>query len=518
MRLLAAAAALALVGCGVEAPKPWAKMRVVSSEQELRPTDVNSGQQFAFSAGEIVESYNSLDGGFKVHFTRSGKDAVLAGDADDSGVPDFVEQVAVVYDDVDRFYGGMGYRHPLSDQGQTDNGGDGRFDIYLVDFATNADGAFEIDNCVGAGNTCYGYVSQENDFAGYPYPTPVIGTITLGSHEYFHAIQSAYDESQGVVIQEGTAVLGEEQYDPTLDDFEGFIYGYLKQMDRPLDQPPPGPVPEFAYGSAIWWRYLTEKFDVATTRKLWEHCVVGAGYPSEPGDLAAPHWMVQQDAMLQTEYGSSFAQAFREFTVWNLFVGAAADASHYSNGAHYPLPLMTQAPTPYVSPKLLVFHASAQYFVTTPGAGMFGAQLASTDPAQTAGLDLLLAVRHAGKITATATSADVRAPTMLATAAGDDPIAIVVDAERSGGAYQPHLCLGAASDLAACAAANDPDGGVSDAGMPDAGQPDAGPVDAGIEPSLEIVPLTLGKATGCNAFGGAPLVFLLLLALRRLRG
>ena len=221
MKRFVLALALSALGCG-DGPTR-APPHVTSKAQAIRPTDPNSGLQFAYSPGEIVEAYDSVDGGFKVHFTRSGKDKVLPGDANDSGIPDFVEQVANVYDDVDHFYAAMGFRHPLSDQGQPDNGGDGRFDVYLIDFATSADGAFAPDACPGDGSTCYGYVSQENDFIGYPYPTPVIGTITLGSHEYFHAIQSAYDWRQGVVVQEGTAVLGEEEYDPALDDFEGFI-------------------------------------------------------------------------------------------------------------------------------------------------------------------------------------------------------------------------------------------------------------------------------------------------------
>jgi hypothetical protein len=225
--------------------------------------------------------------------------------------------------------------------------------------------------------------------------------------------------------------------------------------------------------------------------------------------------MIQQDAMLKTDYGSSFAAAFREFTLWNLYVGAAADASHYANGAAYPLPAMTQSLLPYTSPKLLVFHASAQYFLTPAGANtQVGALLASADPTQTDGLDLLLAVRHNGKIAATLTSPDVRAAALLPTASGDDVIAIVVDAERTQGvAHQPYLCIGSAADLTACASAIDPDAGVPDAGQPDAGAPDSGTPDGGA--ALEVVPLAIGKAAGCDAFGGAPSLILLAMSLRR---
>jgi hypothetical protein len=117
-----------------------------------------------------VETHGSASGHFLVHFTKAGTHAVPPADVDASGVPDFVEEVATVYDEVyQRYHVDLGFRTPVSDEGiPIDNGGDGRFDVYLVDFAGVGDGVFRTDGC-GAENpeVCAGYMVQENDYAGY---------------------------------------------------------------------------------------------------------------------------------------------------------------------------------------------------------------------------------------------------------------------------------------------------------------------------------------------------------------
>ncbi len=257
-------------------------------------------------------------------------------------------------------------------------------------------------------------------------------------------------------------------------------------------------MPAFAYGSAIWFRFLEERYERDAIHKLWSHCVLGQGYASEPGDLATPHWMIQQDAMLQTEYGSSFREGFRDFSTWNLYVGAAADAQHYREGANYPLPSIHAESLPFNSGPLLVFHASTQYYRTSVGARtQAGASLVSLDPADTDGLDLVVAVNRGGHIASTLTAADVRAATTVPVQSGDQLIAIVVDGERAGGAKAPVLCMGDPSELQACSEQVVPDAGMTDGGV-DGGMMGS---DGGVP--LEVVPFELGKASGCSATGGA---------------
>src|SRR4051812_41065572 len=133
-------AALVLgAGCGAEDPVP-STLQVPGAFPEVRPDTPGNVLQFNFDPAEVVETASSPSGKILVHFTRNGPNAVPAKDSDMSGLPDFVEEVANVYDEVLAYYESIGFRAPQTDESLPDNGGDGKFDVYLVDFAGIGDG------------------------------------------------------------------------------------------------------------------------------------------------------------------------------------------------------------------------------------------------------------------------------------------------------------------------------------------------------------------------------------------
>ena len=98
-RVLGFGAVLVLAaGCGEIAPEPVVEVPV-SFAQALRPDDPLNGDLHTFDLTEVVETFDSPGGSFKVHFTRNGNNEVPSDDADGSGVPDFVEEVAAAYDE-----------------------------------------------------------------------------------------------------------------------------------------------------------------------------------------------------------------------------------------------------------------------------------------------------------------------------------------------------------------------------------------------------------------------------------
>lgn len=517
---------LAAAGCAPSEPTRGPTADVHRSTAELRPTDVGAGLMWQYRAQDVVEHFDS-DAGFRVHFTRSGPNGVPAVDTNDSGVPDFVEAVARVYDQVaDTYHGRMGYRRPASDALVPSNGGDGRFDVYLLDFALMSDGAFRVDTCTAANaQICQGYVVQENDFVGYGYPSAEAATRILGSHEYFHAVQAAYDNDQGVVISEGTAVWATEQFDPSTSDFEGFVHGYLDRPERSLDSPPAGPVPSFAYGSAIFFQFLSERYGVAFIRALLEATENGRGLPSEAADVADPHWLIQLDALLQRDHGSSFAQAFVEFSRWNLLLGAASDAGvSYRNAASYPRPAITGVSLPHAATGLSVFYAAARYFSAPVQARTRVEAALVDDPStpgdDTAGVALWIAARQGGRVL-TVSDAGVDVGT------GDDVLFTVVNSARSGNgailSKRPRLCVGSPTEVASCRATlGGMDAGVDagvdagiDAGATDAGSADAGRGDVRVPQTDGVLSPAIGCSSAPAAFGAWLAV--LVLARRRAR-
>jgi hypothetical protein len=330
-----------------------------------RPDTPGTTEIFHFDATDVVETYGSPAGDFLIHFTRAGGNAVPAADSDGSGVPDYVEELAVLYDDVLAFYRDeLGFRAPLSDEAIADNGGDGRFDVYLVDFGGGSDGTFRTDACGLSGalpGQCVGFMVQENDFAGYGYPSIDYANRVLSSHEFFHAVQAAYDAGQGSVISEGTAVWATETFDPSLGDFEGFVGGFLDHTDRPIDRGLSGPVDPFSYGAGLFFRFLEERFDRSIIRVLWEAC------ETDP-------WLPALDAILASDYASSFAEAFVELAGWDLYTASYVDPSMaYAEGAMYPPVMSARESLPFATATpLRVFYASAQYFRADPGARTLG--------------------------------------------------------------------------------------------------------------------------------------------------
>lgn len=499
---------LILVGCGQEVSRR--EPTIVSQEAELRPTDSSTPQMWRFLPTDTVESYGIDGGSFKVHFTRTALNGVPAGDANTNGVPDFVEQVDQVYEAVGDNYAALGFRRPLGDGTLSNNGGDSRFDVYLLDFGRSADGAFRVDQCLsGMPERCAGYVVQENDFAGYGYPSAIAATRILGSHEYFHGVQAAYNNNQNVVLLEGTAVWATEHFDPSTRDFENFIDGYLNLPDRSIDSPPPGPVPSYAYGSAIFFKFLTERHDDALLRKLWEHLETGHGDPSEPGDQQNPTWVIQLDALLKRDYQSSFSAEFAEFARWNLYMNTAADSAQaWDDASQYPSVAMSTVSAPHAAEAPRIYYASTQYF-SAPAAGRTAMTAALVDSPLTPGNDLdglvMWAVARRGgrnvevvKVTAGQTVNATNGTFILA----------VVNTNRGANgsllAQRPNICLGTPEEVASCVAGFN---GTVDAGV-DAGQES---IDAGAEvpdggtPSQQQPP----PPCGCG-LGSGPLMLLAL--------
>lgn len=429
--------ALALVGLG--------------SRAEARPTDVAAGELWHYDAGDAIEMHDTPR--FRVFYTRAGKNAVPLADANSDGVPDHVADVGRLYEDVLAFYLGRGYLAPLSDSALGNNGGDGRFDVYLLDFAGKADGTFSRQSCDGP--RCIGYMIQENDFVGYSYPSATIGNRILSSHEFFHAVQAAYNADLDSVIAEGTAVWSTEQFDPTLSDFEGFIGAFLSAIDRSIDKASVGPVPAFAYGSALFFQFLGEKLDVAVVRKLYEDCVPGAH------GVAAPVWLPTLEVLVARDYATSFGALFTEFATWNLYTRLRADpARAYQRADAYPPATALVAGLPYEEATLRVFHAATELLQfdvgsrsqllveVLPSVGLTADSLAN--------LHVVVAPVMGSKLGAVTTRAATEPALPVAVAGASYVLVEIVNGAASGESTRGVLCIGDPAEVATCKAKHVP--------------------------------------------------------------
>ena len=268
---------------------------------------------FSFSITDDVTHWETPDGAIRVHYSLEGPNQTNLFDSNDDGLPDFVEQVAQIAQESLSLFSELNLLSPIDESvfNLSDNGGSDALDFYLIDFGGNADGHFGVDAC-DEQNRCTGHMVIENDFSGYSYSNYLEGLTTVVPHEIFHLVQAAYTRSLPIWISEGTAVWAQRRYDLDSRDFRRFASTYLAETSRPLNKPPSGPVQAFAYGTCIWWEFLTLRHGVDLIEEL-----MSAWQP-----LQEDAEMVSAMVAVLEARGDSMASMWTDFASYNLSTGA----------------------------------------------------------------------------------------------------------------------------------------------------------------------------------------------------
>lgn len=448
-----------------------------------RPDTPGTSALFHFAEGDTVETHDTAR--VRVHFTRAGDHAVPLEDANSDGVPDFVENVGAIYEQALEHYTGTGFLPPRSDEAEAENGGDARFDVYLVDFYGSADGSFVREACTE--ERCTGYMVQENDFAGYGYPSALIGSRIVGSHELFHAIQAAYDEHQGSVYSEGLATWATEHFDGSLFDFERAIGGYFAKADRPLPSEAGGLLDRFAYGSAIFFRFLEERFGVDFLVALAEHTQNGAG------GVMDPSWFDALQLLLEDE-GTTFADEYITFATWNMLTGARAGGMGYTNAADYPELTTRPIELPFEDERPRHFYAAARYYEGSAGGRReIAAALVNEESVLLVGLE-----NSTGTWRSWGPATELRMPV------SERFLIAAINPATEGPSARSTVCIGTPVEVQQCQD-RFTDAGPSDAGVGDAGMMpmDAGAFDASVPP---LPPEDEGGCSVGSTSQGAPML------------
>ena len=306
-----------------------------------RPTDGN-----ADPVGEgytVAEATPECDVHFCVHYVTTTSDAPAATDADSNGFPDYVDTTLAVADNVwNTEVTTMGYRAPLSDATSTNNGGDGRLDIYLADLGGQGLYGYctSDDPNATSGTYQYGDVSPycvvDNDFSKAQFSTGASGEAALKvtlAHEFFHAVQFAYNAFSDNWLMEGTAAWMEDEVYTSVNDNRQYLpTSPLESPAIPLDSPVvEGGCHCFWYGSWIWFRFLSERYgtpghqDTALIRSIWEKMSdTQANHPNQ----------YSMQAVVNTVTPAAAPQPFRN--VWGVFAAWNRNPKrHYSEGAGY---------------------------------------------------------------------------------------------------------------------------------------------------------------------------------------
>ena len=212
-----------------------------------------------------------------VHFVRSTADAPPNADAD---VPPQVRLTADVFAQVwSALVDEAGYREPLPDHDSDNGGPDGRLDVYLADIGSIGAGYYGFCNSddpeatKGAHPKVSAYCVLDDDFSSDQFGGDPLDSLQVtAAHEFFHAVQFGYDYWEDLWFMEGTAAWAEELVFDDANDNHRYLGG--SQLSRPW-VPLDTTEGNAAYGSWIFWQFLTELFgdddraDPTVIRHIW---------------------------------------------------------------------------------------------------------------------------------------------------------------------------------------------------------------------------------------------------------
>jgi len=284
-----------------------------------------------------------------------------------NGIPDYVDQALAVAENVwSTEVGTMGYRAPLSDATSTNHGPDGKLDIYLTNLGPQGLYGYCTSDDPGLNTpgtfTASAYCVVDNSYTEgiFQNHTPIQNLKVTLAHEFFHAVQFAYDIGEDTWLMEGTATWMEDQvYDGINDNRQYLRNSQLKYPWIPLDH---SARCCFQYGSWIWFRFLSETIGPGVIQEIWDRADAAPGGPDDYSTQAISHVLAA--------HGTTFRKKFASFAVWNTI-----SRQRYSEGkaGHYPTPVSSgsfalgpkNTSTGWLAVKLK--HMSSIYVTFKPG-------------------------------------------------------------------------------------------------------------------------------------------------------
>ena len=284
------------------------------------------------------DTFDTPSGLFRIHYTITGPDSVYQSHVDIDpfdGVPDYVNRCSDILDSVKTCeIDSLGYDAPPSDSGFPENGGDGRYDVYLLDLPYALFGY-----CQGEHYSPYpkatSYVALRSDYSPYAglYEDPLDPLRLAAAHQFFHAVQFGYDATEYEYSgdpprskpywMEISAVWMEDMVYDDINDYLAFLPHFydcpwlsLTTFRSSVDLHP--------FASCVWAFFLSEKYGTEIIKQVWEQCA------QVPGDNVLD---ATDEILQQPPYLTSLEDAYKEFTVWNFFTSIRADtAIFYSEG------------------------------------------------------------------------------------------------------------------------------------------------------------------------------------------
>lgn len=265
----------------------------------------------SLSVPELDKTYRSPGGFFNIHYTTKGEHAVSFNYRSGQAVPPYIEQIGIELDNVKRITcDERGFRMPLMERGKDS------LDVFVYDLK----GVYGItfvsqyqDNPGSKAKISSSYIALDNSYSkdkGFDNSRDDCMRVTA-AHEFFHAVQNAYNVGADSWWKEASATWNEDEIYNGINDYIRYLDNFFSLPQRSID--------ENTYSGVIFAKYLSENFEgYKIIKDIWE--AHAEGYNNSIGAI---------DRVIREKYPKQdLGTAFDRFTACNFNPG-----QYYEEGA-----------------------------------------------------------------------------------------------------------------------------------------------------------------------------------------
>jgi len=268
----------------------------------------------------LQKSIVTPKGYFRVHYNETGTNAPGYSLTELMSALDSVYEFEINY---------LGYPPPPIDNV---NGGDSKYDIYILDLGGSYYGYTQFEDEIGS-NKYTAFTVIDNDYQGY-YSTGIEGARVTVAHEFHHAVQVGnyiYRESD-LFYYEITSTAMEEFVFDNVNDYYNYMPDYFYNPTRPF-------ILNNGYNLAIWNIFLKDRFGFEILKRQWE--------------LMPSARALNAINISLNEKGSSLRNELNKFGIWTYFTNYRTFPGRYfEEAANYPL-IRTSSPMNFTPPSKL---------------------------------------------------------------------------------------------------------------------------------------------------------------------
>lgn len=317
----------------------------ISSEDADADIAAQAKKYIDTAVPKLDKVYVSPSKFFRIHYTMTGSNAVSAIDLNRNGIPDYIEEIGNAFDNSRKITClERGFREPVLESN------DKNYDVYVY----NLKGVYGITfakrikkNIKSGSRIASSYICIDNNYSkdkGFKKSKLDCMRVTA-AHEFFHAVQNAYNLDADSWWKEASATWNEDEVYHGINDYIQYVGKVFSAPGKPLEKN--------SYSGVVFAKYLSENhggYDII--KSIWETHAKGVNNSLNAIDIAL------------TENSKGYydiGRAFNQYTAYNY-----NPSQYYKEGKLWEVDLYiksTYTTYPVAEQKTYLDHMAADYIL-----------------------------------------------------------------------------------------------------------------------------------------------------------